>query len=786
MKKALSLVLVLTLIASVFTFTVNADDRVFKRSAVNQTSSEETIYCVDVRTSAIDSTMKIGDAEVFVQVTTDANQENFKPATNLEVSTKWYSMYYMMSDIPESLREDYEEYIFDSGMNAYLKPVNNDEYFVADMMYACFVTLDAKAGTTFDLYCGLSAIEPEYTIPTDSRMEAVVFETATAEPTVIETIPITVEDIDFYYNTLTLSLPEIDGDYMYLIKKSDGSYEKLMLNSPVNQPVGETVVKNREFSSFSSTRVLISRNKPLLQIVKVKSLDTCNPMSVIYGYGNYILPIYVATIYVNSILPGEDIEIDRIEDSTFGKYSANIAHLEFKGWFGNADCTNAYTASSDAYAEFTLNIANGMSQEVPCVVLTDGVVTLQSLSITQKSLTDYTFIFKLSKDTAYCSVKTSGGIGTEAAVFADSGLPIAVIQPNESGKLVARVEYTYDAPVYLSDIKVNGVVVPDIIETVERDKSYANDARMTNYVSVELSSTDVEIELVFAPCDVITIAFDKDDETMTYRYDVDNVAHEDNIYYVAENEYYYLTTASPYIKCVNGNIYQELVELNTKADRTGLAILPFHLSGLFTWYSTDEDVAKTYVNGKRDDITLYPIFRCCAHYDSMTDDESYWEYFGEAASECGKPGHVAYRHCKYCGKYEVLKNGFYVDALESEIFTDSPDHDCEWTDNGCGGHTGFCSRCHETVTEPHTYVDGVCTKCGAKLAFVLGDFDGDGFFTSADLIYACQLDAGIITEDAGNVKAIDVDGDGSFTSADLIFMCQYDAGIISVWPKDAK
>ena len=69
---------------------------------------------------------------------------------------------------------------------------------------------------------------------------------------------------------------------------------------------------------------------------------------------------------------------------------------------------------------------------------------------------------------------------------------------------------------------------------------------------------------------------------------------------------------------------------------------------------------------------------------------------------------------------------------------------------------------------------------------VSGDFDGDGFFTSADLIYACQLDAGIITEDAGNVKAIDVDGDGSFTSADLIFMCQYDAGIISVWPKDEK
>ncbi|MBQ0109492.1 MAG: hypothetical protein KBS44_04360, partial [Clostridiales bacterium] len=69
---------------------------------------------------------------------------------------------------------------------------------------------------------------------------------------------------------------------------------------------------------------------------------------------------------------------------------------------------------------------------------------------------------------------------------------------------------------------------------------------------------------------------------------------------------------------------------------------------------------------------------------------------------------------------------------------------------------------------------------------VLGDFDGDNEFTSDDLIYACQLDANLITATEAQLAALDVDGDGSFTSDDLIYMCQYDAGVITVWPADAE
>ncbi len=71
-------------------------------------------------------------------------------------------------------------------------------------------------------------------------------------------------------------------------------------------------------------------------------------------------------------------------------------------------------------------------------------------------------------------------------------------------------------------------------------------------------------------------------------------------------------------------------------------------------------------------------------------------------------------------------------------------------------------------------------------ARVRGDFDGDGFFTSDDLIYACQLNAYIIDETVGSAEALDVDGDGEFTSDDLIYMCQYNAGVITEWPAEAK
>lgn len=75
-----------------------------------------------------------------------------------------------------------------------------------------------------------------------------------------------------------------------------------------------------------------------------------------------------------------------------------------------------------------------------------------------------------------------------------------------------------------------------------------------------------------------------------------------------------------------------------------------------------------------------------------------------------------------------------------------------------------------------------CTAASAGIIY--GDFDKNGVYDSADLIFACQLDAGIIA--SSDNLLIDVDDSGAFDSADLILMCQYDAGIITVWPGELR
>ena len=148
----------------------------------------------------------------------------------------------------------------------------------------------------------------------------------------------------------------------------------------------------------------------------------------------------------------------------------------------------------------------------------------------------------------------------------------------------------------------------------------------------------------------------------------------------------------------------------------------------------------------------------------------------EAASECGKPGHIAYRHCKYCGKYEILVDYQYVDALESDIFLSYMDHDYHCTDNGDGTHTVECSRCHDKYTEDCTYIDDICTKCGGKKpvepTYVIGDVDGDGEVSDADAIYLlyCTLFG---EEDYPLNQPADFDGSGTFDDADAVYLLYY-------------
>ena len=84
----------------------------------------------------------------------------------------------------------------------------------------------------------------------------------------------------------------------------------------------------------------------------------------------------------------------------------------------------------------------------------------------------------------------------------------------------------------------------------------------------------------------------------------------------------------------------------------------------------------------------------------------------------------------------------------------------------------------------YTNLDYSSLGLAASAGIIYGDFDKNGVYDSADLIFACQLDAGIIA--SSDNLLIDVDDSGAFDSADLILMCQYDAGIITVWPGELR
>ena len=54
----------------------------------------------------------------------------------------------------------------------------------------------------------------------------------------------------------------------------------------------------------------------------------------------------------------------------------------------------------------------------------------------------------------------------------------------------------------------------------------------------------------------------------------------------------------------------------------------------------------------------------------------------------------------------------YTDTKETEIAATG--HTYRYTDNGDGTHTKVCTFGDDTVTEPHTYQNGICTYCGAE------------------------------------------------------------------------
>lgn len=145
---------------------------------------------------------------------------------------------------------------------------------------------------------------------------------------------------------------------------------------------------------------------------------------------------------------------------------------------------------------------------------------------------------------------------------------------------------------------------------------------------------------------------------------------------------------------------------------------------------------------------------------------------------CTAPGLVRYT-CSSCGENYTES----IPALGHDYEGVVTEPDCE-----NGGYTDYtCSRCASsyrgdyTDALGHSYVDGVCSVCGAEdpEAVVKGDLNDDGAITSADSVMLARYLAGLTELTETQLQAADLNSDGAVSSADAVMLAKFLAGVIT-------
>lgn len=222
-------------------------------------------------------------------------------------------------------------------------------------------------------------------------------------------------------------------------------------------------------------------------------------------------------------------------------------------------------------------------------------------------------------------------------------------------------------------------------------------------------------------------------------------------------------------------------EYNTSDDGTGASLCYSEDGVHFTWNRDkilfcDDALATLCTNGIQDEIKLYPLFKCPFHtYDennmaisNSNDPEDEWIRHKPAPHSCGDFGNIDCRECKYCGIMEIDTPDGAKLARYHDVFVDCVPHDYAYTSNG-DTHTAMCSICLHRFTEPHHYVNNVCTECGYVK---YRDLDGDGQLTASDAEYLLY-NVLFGDEDYPISGSVDYDGNGLCTSNDAVQLLYY-------------
>lgn len=763
----------------------------------------DTFYAVDVRTHSLDNTMAVSDVEIFVKASNHIHYKTFFETNDIAETHKWYSVYYMESEIPDEEKTLYATVVLPSEIALYVREMPENEKFSADRDYLCKVTLTASNGSVFNDDCIVSAIEPDYEVVSPTELAVWLPYVCDASPASMENIGVTYKSWDQYWKRITIEFNSNTSKYKYYYRWTDCSNNEVLLGNSLDATPGEYVITRDNFNPLSvggeQCNVTLEDRKPCLQIIKILSMDESNPAFAVYGYAFFALPMLNPYISTETIVLGEPIDVLSLT-GTFGNYSENIASVNFVGWFADEACTTAWT-SGDGYAKFSIYISCGMFGDGYCeATLSDGVAELVPVSKTKTSDTQFTCVYKISENSGYSSIATSGGTGGETAVFAGNEKTQAMLEPDAEGNIVASILYAFPQTVYLSKVLIDGVEYTgnDAHGTplFERTQWYEHSNNVPRILDLPLEKPDSKITLCFSMCDIITISYNHDDPIRFIT--TDNGANESETYYVPETQRMRLFFRNAYIRDMSLDNETEIVLdpycFNTAEDRTGIDVV--FESGWLMWYPQGE-----YVNGQCDNINLYIVWTCRAHRDD--EDADFWVYHDAHASACGQAGNIAYRQCKHCNRYEILVNNKYVDAKPEDIFLDAIDHNYEYTENGDGTHTAECSRCHNKFTEDceygsytdnhdgthsaycakcnyrliesHHYENGVCKECGCNEpapTYIPGDMDGDGEVTAADAEYLLYYTI-FGEEDYPINQPADFTNDGSIDAADAEYLLYY-------------
>lgn len=744
--------------------------------------SGNVFHGVDVRVQSIAPSVAIGDAQILIKGSTDEYASKYQETEDIDMIRSWYYMYNKLSDIPED--EDasgYSQFTYaDGSVSMYIKPINDTTvHFEADRLYVCIMILQTMNGAEFAFDCQLSSDGAFIQTQTEESMCIVLVVEPDEEVKTTSEIPV---EVDYAGN---LTLPEIDGNYMYLYRQSDGSDNELTYDNPVGEIVGTRTVNASDFVMLTSDRININ-NGPYVQIILIEREDLAYNKTVkILGYGDTVSAMLIPYIVVDELHYDTPVNVVEVGDhyySTPRKYSNNIAWANFEGWYEDEDGTISCETAKDAYAVFNMVCIGGFD---PDTVFADFIVTTGEFSFVASkfekiSYTTVRVSFFVPYNRITATVTVSGETSGVNAWFDGTDYSDSItLLPDSSGSVKAFISFEYPASVYVKNITVNG------IDWTDKDNGYL--PKLNTFISItdemregiiypELTSSAV-IDIEFALCDVITIEYgdakqaDWTDETR---------GHHNATYYAPENIGIKLCDGGFYYN--NTTQRMHLYEFNTKPDGTGYSVTPSPFDRCFYWSPFEE-----YLNGERDYITLYARLMCNAH-TNIEDDEAFWQYHDAEVSICNGPGCAAYRQCQYCGIYQILRDGEWITVNIDEVFFDSIPHDYTYIDNGDGTHTAVCSRGDSTFSEEHTFDENDRCICGAENVIypepndIIGDINLDGAITGMDSVLLLRIIAEWNIAENICIDHADVNRDGEVNGIDATLMLQYLAAWFDEFP----